>query len=198
MDSLNLPFCIWQFSSELYDHIKSSIARDHNILLSPLSIHLAIALTLMGAAGTMAREIANGLGLNEMDNALIAKEYRKLTSSLDPNFNLENKWFVMKDCAILLAFRDTATRQFMSEIEEIDFADSASAAETINTWIKHKTNRRLKECVAPSDFNASTTLVLVNTVELNGFWMKQFSNLATSRKPFFHSKHASSEVDTKK
>lgn len=196
MAPLNLPSSIWQFSSKLHDRIQSLLVEpNENLIVSPLSIHLALALALMGAGGQTASEIASGLVLPQIDHAAIASKYQKLISSIDPKFHLANKLFVMKGIKVQMSFNNIATKQFLSEIQEINFAKSKSAAKIINTWVESKTNSRIKKMVSSNDFNATTKLVLVNTVYFKCLWLQEFSKGSTKKRTFYQSETESSKID---
>lgn len=195
MALINLPSSIWQFSTQLYQQIHSTTKNDQNIIISPFSINMCLAMTLMGACGTTAKEISDGLRLNKSDNATIAKEYGTIISSLKLNWSLANKIYVMKGFKVNPKFKEIPTKQFMTEIELIDFGKNTEAAITINKWVQHKTNRRIKEIVQKNMFSNLSRLVLVNTVYFKCSWLHQFAKYDTSKQPFFHSKTNSHECD---
>lgn len=159
MALINLPSSIWQFSTQLYQKIHSTTKNDQNIIISPFSINMCLAMTLMGACGTTAKEISDGLRLNKSDNAAIAKEYGTIISSLKLNWSLANKIYVMKGFKVNPKFKEIATKQFMTEIELIDFGKNAQAEITINKWVQHKTNRRIKEIVQKNMFSNLSRLL---------------------------------------
>lgn len=197
MASLKLQSSIWQFSNELYNQVQSTIAREENVILSPLSIHMALALSLMGAAGKTASEIAGALHLQEIDITEIAEEYANLITCMDPKLSIANKMFVMTGCPVKLPFNYVATQKFRAEIQAMDFAtDSSSAAQVINTWIENKTNRSLRNRIRPVECDPSTRLVLVNTVHFRCLWLNAFSSNDTTRESFFHSETESTQIDT--
>lgn len=195
MASPNLPSSIWQFSSELYERIQSTTPTDNNIILSPFSIHLCLALTLMGAGGQTAKQIAAGLRLDNIENAVIAKEYKKLISSIKLKLSQANKIFIMKGYQIKKQFNETATKQFLTEIEEVNFGDATEAATIINKWVERKTSRRIKELVSPHMIDPLTRLILVNTVYFKCAWLYPFHGVDTKKQPFFHSETESHEVN---
>lgn len=196
MAEINLHSSIWKFTTNLYDVVRSCVAWHENIILSPFSIHLALTLSLMGAAGKTASEIACGLAMADYDLAVIIEAYQKLIASMDKQLTLANKLFVMTGGGSLsMPFQNLVSNEFKSEIQEINFADSSGAADIINNWIDAKTNHRIHNCVAPTELNNRTRLVLVNTIHFKCMWANKFPGTATKKQPFFHSDTKSTKVD---
>lgn len=193
MASLNLPTSICQFSAHLYDQINSLHANDRNLNVSPLSIHLALTLALMGAGGDTAAEIAKGLRLQAIDNTDIANAYQMLHSSLGLKLTIANKMFLMEGFMLKTTFNNIATTQFFSEIQEINFKDTNGTANIINTWIDKKTKHLIKNIVAKNTLSRDTKLVVVNAIHLKCKWSQMFGSC--KKEPFFLSDTKSFMVD---
>jgi serpin B len=57
-------------------------ARTENLMISPLSVSMALGMTLNGAAGATFTEMRNALGFDEIDRAQINEAYRGLLEQL--------------------------------------------------------------------------------------------------------------------
>ncbi|KAI4462596.1 serine protease inhibitor serpin [Holotrichia oblita] len=173
------------FSKKLYN----ILARGQgNIVFSPLSAHAILSLMQQGAAGEPAKCMANTLEVSDIN--LAAMGYQSLMEMLNSidnvTFHIANKIFVHSQCVLKENFKVTANEYFLTEIERIAFVpDNDSAAEKINQWIEHKTNKKIKNVIQPDDLTLNTRLILINAIYFKGNWLKQFNPEFTSRDKFY-------------
>lgn len=182
---LDLTISLSQFASELYDHVQSSLETPQNIIISPVSIHLAIGLAMVGARGQTAAEMSKGLKLGAGEAMSIANEYRLLVGTLKRRLLIANKIYINKCYSVQDAFKKIATRQFYSEIEQINFAKAENAAKVINQWLQMKTENRVKDMMSSDSLDANTPMVLINAVYFRGRWKSKFDVRETNQQPFF-------------
>lgn len=64
---------------------------------------------------------------------------------------LANKLFIGKDFPVKSQYKQDLQTYYRSDIESVDFSQSAKAADTINTWSKEKTNNRIDNIVQASN-----------------------------------------------
>lgn len=183
---------MWQFSNDLYDIYHSSVAPDQNILVSPFAIQWALTFCMTRAGGTTATEIARGLRIGKDDIGSFTSLYGNRVCFMDRQLSLANSLFFMNGCQ---GQKNYEWNDFETKTQQIDFTNAPKAARIINTWIKNHTRRRIKNSVSPNDLNASTTMVMANTVQLNCLWWNKFAKCNTKKQPFFHSATESCPVD---
>lgn len=192
---LNLPRSVNQFSIDLYDQILSHIDNDQNIVLSPLSIHLALGLALMAADGQTAKEILKELHLGQFNSATIAVEYKKLLDSLKDQVTIANKIYVSNYYHIKTPFKGIALNNFISEIENEDFANVDNVTNVINAWMEAKTENQIQNVVSPEYFGDLTRLVLVNAIHFKGSWEHPFHPSRTYKWNFYNTKNNIIQID---
>ncbi|XP_065367050.1 antichymotrypsin-2-like isoform X3 [Calliphora vicina] len=161
--------------------------RQKNIVFSPFSIQTCIAMARMGAEGKTALEMDEGLALAAQNPEDMANNYHAILAIYEnsPILKIANKIYVMQNYEVQEKFNELLTKQFFSSAESLNFANSDSAAKTINTWVEGKTNNLIKDLVSPQVLNADTRLVLVNAIHFKGEWVHQFPEKDTREMDFY-------------
>lgn len=195
MAAFDLPASLCQFSNDLYEQVRATVEKKQNIVISPLSMHLAVALAFMGADGKTASEMKTCLKLGESDKSVIAKEFEKLLKSLKGKFHMGNKVYAMNGLHLNATFQEFAQKQFNSETQTLDFADTNGSATKINEWIKYKSHQRIQNIIVADLLDEDTRLLLANAAYFKGLWDHQFDADATKVQPFFNSETDCVNVD---
>lgn len=191
----DLQISINQFSYELYDHVQSSTDNETNIITSPLAVHLALSLMLMGANGETAQRIAVALQLEDVEREHIATAYEQLLSSLQRYLEIANIIYVSTELEVNDSFHQMAIEQFQSEVHGIDFTSPERAAHRISEGIVANTNKRMRDMVTSELLESSTKLLLVNAIYFKKVWAKKFLAKNTHRERFYVSETDTMEVD---
>ncbi|XP_044756167.1 antichymotrypsin-2-like isoform X4 [Coccinella septempunctata] len=186
-----------KFTSSLYQQIiKDSPG---NVIVSPLSVQLILALTQLGAKGDTALELTKGLHLPDTPEK-VKEAFKILIPKLQGNqfykLNSANKIYIKENYSINKEFQNLAQDVFDAGLENIDFVDTVSASETINKWVQGKTNDKIKKLITPDMLNAMTRLILVNALYFNANWSSPFDTYGTSKRTFFKSEKDEIKVDT--
>ena len=158
-----------------------------NIIFSPISIHAVLSMAYQGAQGTTAEKFASTLKIPE---AKTAKEgYNVVMNRLNsiPNVTLlmANKVYLMERYKLLPDFSDAVTKNFLSEVQLLNFGANEAAAATINVWVEEKTKEKIKNLISKDNLGDFTRLVLVNAIYFKGNWMHEFDKEDTRTEPFY-------------
>ena len=143
-----------------------------NLLISPLSLTCALALTANGAEGETLEQIENimgGLPLSELNEYLYT--YRSsLSSSEGLKLHSANSiWFKDEEkITFRNEFLQTDVNYFSSEIYKADF--DASTAADINNWANKNTGGMIKKAVDKIDPEA--VMYLINALAFDAEWAK--------------------------
>lgn len=160
---------------------------EDNVLISPLSAHIVLAMAYHGAGGKTAVNMAQVFELANPEKTAV--EYNKVIKDLNSvtsaTLNVENKIYVMDKFVIEPAFKNTVVTSYLSEVDNIDFANAKNAADTINTWVENKTKQKIRDLIKEELLNLDTRLVLLNVVYFKGTWAKKFDPKLTQPKPFY-------------
>uniref|UniRef100_A0A6P7FA82 Antichymotrypsin-2-like isoform X6 n=1 Tax=Diabrotica virgifera virgifera TaxID=50390 RepID=A0A6P7FA82_DIAVI len=167
-----------------------------NIFFSPISIHAILSLASQGSGGKTQKALTSALQV--ADIATLAEGYKaamlKLNSVEDVTLLMANKVYVKNEYALKDEFKDKVVNHFFSEVQNVDFSQSAAAAKTINTWVEEKTKDKIKDLIQPDDLNDDTRLVLVNAIYFKGKWAAPFKPEDTKTEKFYLNDNDSIDV----
>ena len=157
-----------------------------NVFISPLSVAMALGMTLNGAAGPTRDSMAATLALSGFTESDINGAYRTLRLFLtqdDPTVTLQiaNSIWYKNTFSVLQAFLDTNRTTFDAEVHALDFA-SPDAVSTINAWVSTKTNGKIPLII--NFIPDGMMMYLINAVYFKGTWTTQFDPNATQDAPF--------------
>ncbi len=159
---------------------------DENLFISPLSVSMALGMTLNGADGATYTAMQETLELNGLSQEEINESYRSLIAllrGLDPEvvFEIANSIWYRQGFAVEPDFLDVNRESFDSEVQELDFGDPGAPG-VINGWVDEKTHGKIEEIVDQID--PLTMMFLINAIYFNGTWTYEFDEAATRDRPF--------------
>ncbi|MGK3956308.1 serpin family protein [Arthrobacter sp. R4] len=167
-----------------------------NVIASPGSLLIALAMLRAGASGEAAAEMDAVLGLPVADrdqamNALLAslEEYDGDPGSVDeenppakPLVHTANGLFVDKNVPTGRGYLDALAEHYGAGVHPVDFRDEAVTKPAIDAWVNKNTGGRIEKAPAPYDPN--NTFSLLNAVYFAAAWDIPFDAEATSDQPF--------------
>lgn len=179
-----------QLGLDLHRQLASS-KPDSNLLLSPYSLQVALAMTYAGAGGATRTEMARVLHFGG-DEASLHAGFQSLESSLREastgassfSFNVANRLFGKDGLVVGKPFREMLARHYAAPLETVKFSNPTAAARRINAWVAEQTHDRIRDLIAPSLIDANTRLVLVNALHLKAAWIQPFAPGLTKPRPF--------------
>jgi serpin B len=183
------------FGADLYRHLSRS---GGNLVYSPYSVAVALAMTRNGARGTTADEMDRVLhapslpqlngGLNALE-LLLEKLSRRVRSAdgteAEVTLRVANSLWGQQDFAWQTAFLDALARHYGTGMRLVDYGADAERARTqINGWTSEQTNAKIDQLVPQGILDSLTRLVLVNAIYLNAPWEQPFAHTMTRVLPF--------------
>ncbi len=174
-----------QFGFALLQELREVDAQK-NLLVSPMSITLALAMTYNGSAGETERAMAKAMSLEGMDRETLNQavlDLRQSLQSADPKVELSiaNSLWARAGVTFKQSFLDINRRFFGAQVSVLDF-DNPEAAQTINSWVDSSTRGKIKKIVG--NIPGNTVMFLINAIYFNGKWQKPFDRALTQQKPF--------------
>lgn len=161
---------------------------NENLVFSPHSISIALAMTYAGAKGTTKTEMATALELKLPDtqlhdafNALdLSLESRNHSGDKHVELSVANSVFVEKTSQWNAAYLDTLALNYGAGLQQVDFIKNAEPARLlINDWVSAKTKAKILDLLTPGALDSDTRLVLVNAIYLNASWAASFAKVNT-------------------
>ena len=170
---------------------------EDNLVFSPASILLALAMARAGAAGTTASEMDAALHLDDPEgihhalNGLTrALEARSGTVEVNGEpaeleLSIANAVWGQETLTWQEAFLEVLAREYGAGVQLTDFAaDPEAARVAVNSWVEEETRSRIPDLIAPGMVDALTRMILVNAVYLKAPWAVPFITEATRPAPF--------------
>jgi len=172
-----------------------------NLVFSPASIALALAMTSAGAKGDTLKEMHSVLHLTEGDASHRAMNgLSALLESLNQTqdntaeggsgvsevqLNIANSLWGQTGLAFEPAFLDLLAAEYGAGLETVDYkADPEGARKLINAWVSDQTKERIPQLLAQGTITPDSRLTLVNAIYLKANWMNAFLEGATADEPF--------------
>jgi serine protease inhibitor len=189
---------VQSFGTDLFRALATKAADDGNVVCSPYSVAVALAMTRNGARTGTAEEIDRVLhassaaelnaGLNAVTGHIdsLAHERRRPDGSV-ARVTVEeaNSLWGQQGVRWERAFLDALAQSFGTGIRQVDYIrDAESARGAINGWTSDRTHARIPELIPPRLLDGDTRLVLVNAIYLKAPWAVPFLEGATQRQPF--------------
>ncbi len=155
----------------------SEVEGETNVILSPLSVAMALGMTLNGAAGETRTGMETALELSGLTEEEINASYRsliKLLTAADPQvtFEIANSIWYRDSYPIATDFVGVNETYFDAVVQALDFS-AADAAGIINAWVSEKTHDRIEEIV-DDPIDPLTMMFLINAIYFKGDWLTQF------------------------
>jgi len=181
------------FALEMYNSLR---AETGNLILSPYSISLALAMTYAGARGETESQMAQVLHFAPQDqlhpsfNALdLALEKDPTNSSKDQQplkLNIANAVWSEQTYPFQQDFLDTIALNYGAGIHLADFIHQAEPArKEINNWVSDKTEDKINDLLQQGTVGSDTRMVLVNAIYFKADWLTQFDANSTGDAPFY-------------
>ena len=163
-----------QFGFDVYHKIYES----KDILLSPLSLSLALSMAANGAEGTTADEMLSTLGFAGKEKADMNNYYRKMVKALleaDPKttFEVANSIWADEKIGVKKSFTDVTKEYFASEVYPADFNTQATV-NAINKWCSDKTHGKIPTIMDKPD--PTLVMALINALYFKGEWSFEFND----------------------
>jgi len=187
------------FGIKLYQYLGED--NDENLIISPLSIALALGMVLPGADDEAADELREVLGVVDTDSAdrglsSLQKAMKKRNETDGVTLNIANGGFVHRDLQLNPAYVDRLSQWYGLGMQPVDYNEPEAARETINVWVAQRTNDLIEELLPEGSVDRQARLTLVNAIYLLAEWQHTFDEAQTSGQPFFFMDGTEDEVPT--
>ncbi len=174
------------FAAELYGRVRQ---QPGNLFFSPESIATALAMSLAGARGDTASEMAAALRFTLPPDRL-----HPVLGALLRDRNAAHDGYQLKEADRLwgqngYTFRDNFLAllkdDYSAGLVPLDFKSDAEASrQTINQWVTQQTENKITDLIAPGVLTADTRLVLTNAIYFKASWAVPFKVSETSDEDF--------------
>lgn len=176
-----------------------------NLVFSPASVTVALAMTRAGARGVTADEMDTVLGVGAADGPTPAdadalhRSMNALTAALESRTGtyqrdgepvelvlaLANAPWAQTGLTVETPFLDTLAAEYGAGLRVVDFVgDPEGSRGAINGWVADQTRERIPELIGQGAITPDTRMVLVNAVYLKAPWAREFKEFRTTDATF--------------
>ena len=153
---------------------KASLQEGENVLISPLSVLSALAMTVNGAEGDTRKQMEETLGMSAEELNLYFYSYmRNLPKEKRCKLSLANSiWFADDESfSVNQDFLQTNANYYGADIYKTAFDEQT--LKDINNWVKYRTNDMIPEIL--DRIPESALMYLVNALSFEGEWFHLYA-----------------------
>jgi serine protease inhibitor len=169
-----------------------------SVVLSPVSVHAALAMAESGAGGNSTKSLRKVLQIESMKPAAERQAYADLLVGLAESEKnqmvIANSVWIDEGAAFKESFIDTDKRYFGAEARSIDLQSQPGINE-INWWVAKSTGDRIAKMVA-APLPKTASAGLFNAAYFLGTWQTQFDPRATQLADFHAASGPAVKVQT--
>jgi len=159
-----------------------------NVIISPLSVSLALAIAYNGAAGDTKTAMAQTLAVppgSDDDFNRANHDLIRIIEKADPSVQMEiaNALWAQSGFTINPEFLKLSRDSYGAPVESLDFEkEPQDAANTINAWVNKSTHGKIPTIIKRGD--PATRLMITDAVYFKGRWTTPFDKKATEMRAF--------------
>ena len=181
------------FALNLYQALHSQAG---NLVFSPYSISLALAMTYAGARNVTESQMAQAMqftlsqdklhpAFNSLDLAL-ANESKSQNNNAQPmQLNIANSIWTEQMYPFQQAYLDLIAKNYGAAIQLADFVKNFDPVrQQINAWVSNQTKNKINNLLSPGSVDSNTRMVLVNAIYFKADWDAPFDPNNTNDAPF--------------
>src|SRR5574341_183891 len=181
------------FALDLYQSLRQN---DGNLIFSPFSLSIALAMTYAGARGETESQMTQTLhfdlpqaqlhpAFNALDLQLVQRGQAPSKDEQPLQLNIANSVWAEQTFSFLQAFLDTIAQNYGAGIQLADFLHQYEAVrKEINRWVSGQTKNKINDLIPEGVLDSSTKMVLVNAIYFKADWESQFDPADTKDAPF--------------
>ncbi len=181
------------FAINLYETLRS---QNGNLVFSPYSISLALAMTYAGARNETESQMAKAMqftlpqaqlhpAFNALDLAFTNEGKAQGNNGQPMQLNIANAIWAEQTYPFQQAYLDLIAKNYGAGIQLADFIKNFEPVRgQINSWVSNQTKNKINDLLAPGSVNSSTRMVLVNAIYFKADWAVPFDANNTSDSTF--------------
>ena len=171
------------FGAELFARLRGDLP-GKNFVFSPSNVATAMTLTLAGAGGRTAAQIATALRLDPEDDAIHDRVARLLRELGGPELRAATRMWGSLELDAEPEFLSIARNGYGAPFDRIDVRRPKEVSAEMNAWVKEQTAGRIPDLVLPASIKPDTKLVIIAVLYFKASWREPFSRSQTGDAPF--------------
>ena len=170
------------FDFDLFNRIASADPAA-NVVLSPFSVRMALAMAYNGADGAAKEAMAKVLGFEGLSLEEVNTLMYSLLSSLvqqgeEVQLEIANSFWGQEEYTFYDDITEACRDYYGAELQRVDFMDPETL-NLINGWVKEKTNGRIPKLIPSHAMIKYNLFAFLNAVYFKAEWTSQFDESFT-------------------
>jgi serpin B len=173
------------------DFYHSLSGGENNLIFSPYSLSLALAMTYAGARSETASQMEKVMhfdlpqqdlhpAFNSLDRALLNQTAVAEQDSEPFELHIANAIWAEQTYPFLQSFLDLLSENYGAGINLADFINAHEAErEKINSWVENQTRGKITDLIPAGILDELTRMVLVNAIYFKADWQLPFDKDST-------------------
>lgn len=167
------------------DIVKNTKSESGNVVVSPISVLYALAMTANGADGETLAQMESVFGMDmETLNNYLHSTVSLLPSDEGYDFDIANSLWITDDSGKFTVNEDflrTVKSYYDAGVFSANFADKQTLKD-INSWVTHKTNGQIQNILDKIDPDA--VMYLVNAINFEADWLNDYDEYSVNSGTF--------------
>ena len=187
-DSKRLIDSLANFATKFYQEIVERDDRRHNIVVSPLSVYMVLAVLRVGLAERSRSQIDRVMSLPRGDGVgIMLKDFAHSLLRENRTMNIaskiwQQKYFCFTQCR---RFTKEVQQDYHADLGEVHFVRKPQeAAGLINRWVYVRSRGRIEKLLDENEVTRNTRFVLANMIYFKANWKEMFKVKITTRQLF--------------
>ncbi len=175
------------FAFDLFKQIYQT-DKSNNIFISPLSVSMALSMTLNGAKGETYEEMVkalriSGFSIDEINEYCQFLKKALLSADTSTEFSIANSIWYKLGFPVEAHFLSVNREFFGAEVTEADFYNPATL-DRINQWCSDNTRGKIPTII--KEIPGNVVMYLINAIYFKGIWKTQFDKKQTFDGTFYN------------
>ncbi|CAM6113651.1 unnamed protein product [Calypogeia fissa] len=180
-----------EYTMGIYKEVISHEKVDSNLVMSPISIATALAMTAAGAEGATLEQFVSHLKQKDAETLhqfyLYVQNviFRDASKAGGPVLGIANGLWVDERNPFNSQFAKYVKTGYGAEAQETDFRlKTAEVCKDVNDWVRNQTLGKSSNILSAETFLIYTRLLVVNGLYFKGTWKEKFDAKLTTPKTF--------------
>ena len=178
-----------RFAFDFFKQTSVWAGNDKNMVISPLSLSIDLAMLANGAGEKTYQDIAAALHLPNATVDELNNLYEKLVGELlgadrKVELSIANGMWSDNNVSIKDGFVNNIKKHYTADIQSLDFSDDAGSRNAINRWASEKTRGKITNIFDDNENIELTKFILCNALSFNGKWTVPFDKKSTQQWDF--------------
>ena len=185
-----------EFALSMY-RVINKVSNSKNLVFSPYSISLALAMAYGGARAETAKEMTQALQIelpedrfykswNNLDQWLADLEKDRNQTDEGIDLQISNAVWVQQGYPFLESYLNLLAEYFGAGLQTTNFAQFPEESRlAINNLAADQTHQKIENLIPPGAIHPLTRMAIVNAIYLSAPWRQPFDEQLTKEKPFY-------------